>query len=1161
MASAPKINYFDGSGTTTELTITTNLSGLILTGTIDVNTIDVQINVNGTGYVSNPSLVSVSPPTFTIPNLYSYPDGLELEKGQNTILLRSIDISGSYSSTSTINIEVRPSVDVQTRVSPPTGIRVQRNAVSIELSWSSYSSTDVTGYNVYASTNQGGTGSGYMRVNRDTIPASTPTKTVVEEFPVGTPVSLNLLNPIPGSPGDPNNQQTNLLVVSSRLQPTDTGELDPSVTSQYSSVTTYDMIGVSNFRLNISAANLLTNNFYTFVHNRDSGIDAGILNSETFKVTDRNQPLFYVVTSVYFDKSTGSMVESRYSQEISSGPLPIDTTVRGIRIREQALVVQDYISEVQKSQPSLSLIPGSTVREVHIEPFANEVQKAYFLMDFVHRAKSFEALLQIDDPNRTGTSVQVSSSAYKQSLRSALSLSSDSAVQTLVDGAFTSLAGNFGVPRLGRRTATVYQTFFTTTKPVKDLIVAQGSIVSSSSNSVAPRFRSMGAAIMPLQSIASFYNSVTKRYEVRVQMVADVAGSIGNIPAGSLDTVVSGAIGFQTINEVASDYGRDIQGNLELAENASRTLYSLDTGTIGGYKKTTIGTPGLLDSRIVEAGNTDMMRDYDEIRMKHIGGKVDIYVKGSIERTIVESFAFQYEVAKNIRFDVVDSTTLTLRARDSRLTESNPISEMLYDPDRGYGLRNHSISPTQEYDLTGVTVIDYRTIQVNTILPQPTTMFDDFIEGDYRFVNNNEFIASKQPVVRVVSVVGELSGSLTPDNGFKLYKLDDPLLEGESTRSKDHVAINQINDIPSGESIQINDEKHIIIGQYEESLNSVGINTFSLHVYNEYRTIEYNGPGDSNADYLIVEGTQNTPVKIVRTLLSNIPTGSTVSVDYQHDENFTITYVVNDVLQQLQTRIDAARHATADVLIKQALENPMDIEATVQLQPNQDQATVDQNIRTAHTILTDTKSIGGHIHVSDVIAMIDNTSGVDFVVQPFAKCTLKDGSLRIRDSVNSSGYEYIQSLSKYANAVYILTQSLPFSTMDGGGPDNVHHGVFMDDIIMTMANSLSDVGNGIGMSWIIGKDGAIIDGYSDDATLAPLFITSDDITAERLKRTANKIVVSLNYGIDPPDVPSNHGFSTSYVVYGESGYKDVTTSQIEYLTPGDMTITYKKVSS
>ena len=179
------------------------------------------------------------------------------------------------------------------------------------------------------------------------------------------------------------------------------------------------------------------------------------------------------------------------------------------------------------------------------------------------------------------------------------------------------------------------------------------------------------------------------------------------------------------------------------------------------------------------------------------------------------------------------------------------------------------------------------------------------------------------------------------------------------------------------------------------------------------------------------------------------------------------------------------------------------------------------------------------------------------VSQPFSVFTLNDGSLRIRDRVPSN-YVALPSLSQFSNAVFILSQSFPFDTTDGGGPNTLHHGVFMDELIMTMATSLGNIGSGLHQSWIIGKDGVIIEGYSDDATLEPEFVTQSAIQAERLERTANKIVVSLNAGILPPDVPTNHLFAVSYVVNGDRGVKDIETTQIEYITAGSLTITYRE---
>lgn len=1161
MPTAPKISFPDGSGTTNALVLTTNLAGLVLTGELDSSVVDVQVNVNGGGWSSDPSLVELSLPDFTVPNPNAFPDGLELEQGVNVIQLRAIDISGAFSPVATATVTVIPASQFAEAQAPPTGIRLQRNASSVYVQWSDVLPTLVTGFNVYASTGSGGTGSGYLRINKDLISSASPTELVEEEFSVG---EFSYTANAPGTVVLPNQiVEVQDVVLADLVIQSEFRDATVDISLQTPTVHRFTLSEDPKFRVTHSVTGLRQTNFFSFRHDRDDGIGNGVLNSDVFSVVSPEDPLFYVVTAVYYDKATGQLQESRYSREVAGSPLPLDTTVRGIRIREQGTVAVDFIGEIQSARPELSLIPGSTVREVHVEPFSNEMQKAYFLMDFVHRAKSFAALLQVDDPGLTGTSVLVANSAYKQNLRSALSLSSDAAVQALIDGAFDSLAGNFGVQRLGRRQAVVNQTFYTTTKPVDDLIVAQDALVSSSTNTAAPRFKANGAATLPAANAQAYYNPDKKRYEIKVQLIADTPGSIGNVPADELDTVVSGADGFRTVNEEAAAFGRDVQSNLELSEFAIRKLSSLDTGTEGGYELTAIGTPGVIEVRVVKSGDPDMMRDYDDVRGKHIGGKVDIWVKGIIERTITETFAFQFEIARSVRFDVIDATNLVFRARDSRLTEDNPIQEMLYNPSQSLGLRNHSLSPTEEYDLTGVEIVDYRTIRLSTVIPQPATLLDDFVEGDYRFRSNNRFTATLQPIRRIVSVTGEVSGPIDSSLGFTLFKVQDPLLEGESTIATDYVEINQVDNVPSGASIPVSAEEHVLIGQFEEPLDSVGVNTFTLRVYSSDRSVEYNGPSVPNPDFLIVEGSQTTPIKIVRTSFSNIPNGSTVSIDYEKDENFDVVYVINDVLQRLQKTIEQgvdglrnARHVTADVLVKQAVENPMLLEATAQLLPQADQGVTDSEIRTGLTVLTDSRGVGGAVRQSDSIRVFEEATGLDFVVQPYTRHTLMDGALRIRDRVPSD-YQELTSLNRFSNAVYILDEPLPFDTTDGGGGSTVHHGVYMDELILEMASSLEDVGFGLHRAWIIGRLGAVIEGYSDDATLEPDFVTASAIEAERLRRTANKIVVSLNAGVTPAEVPTDHEFAATYVVNGDRGTKDIEASQVEYLTPGNVTITYR----
>lgn len=1143
MSNAPQI-IFNGESTTS-LNITTNSTNLLFSGISGPNTIDIQVNINNSGWVSDPTLVSLTSTAdavlFTIPNPLSNPAGFRFEVGVNTVALRAIDSTGSSSEVSSISINTVPDVSLSAVLAPPTGVTISRTAKGAIIKWSDETTPGVAFFNVYASLEPGGGTTGYLRLNLNPVSASTPTVSEITAIDTATATFDFTETSI---------TDKDVAITISTVDSSTGQELERKVVNRY------PLLSAPSYQVNVDFSRTQSTNYYEFVHDRNATLSAGILNSDTFSAVPNSEPLYYVVTALYYD-SNSILQESRYSIELVAAPLPIDTSIRGIPIRDQSSVATEYIATLQTVSPELSLIPGSTVREVHVEPFANEIQKAYFLMDFVHRSKSFPALLAIDDPTLSGVSIPVSESAYKSNLKTAIASATDQAVQSLINASFDSLAANYAIIRQGAKASQVVQTFYVNSRPTSDLYVNQNAVVRSTSDLNAPRFISRGYYVLPSVTAERYYNPQKRRYEIKVPMYADTPGADGNVAAGVLNQISSGASGFSgTVNEAGAFAGSDQQSNLDLAEAGMRALVSLDTGTRDGYASLVASVPGVLSYEIVSSGDPYMMRDYDPVRQKHIGGKVDIYVKGDLDRVIEETFAFEFDVVNNMRFDVVDSANLIFRARDSRLTPDNPIQEMLYNPSQGLGLYNFSSIPTSSYDLTGVVYVDYRTIKLSTLLPQPTTEFDDFITGSYRYRSNNKLVPNVQPIRSITSVVGQSTGALEPGTGFNLYKTQDPLLEGESTIAKDYVEINQVNDIPTGVPIQVTNEEHVLIGSIFEPLNSVGINLFTLNVYSETREILYSGPDSESPDYLVVPGTTTTPVQIYRTTFSTIPDGSTVSVDYEHDENFAVTYVVNDVLQRAQDLINLRKHITADVLVKQAIENPLYIESTIQLKPNTVQSTVDSDVRSSFSVMINNKKVGDDVHVSDVTAAFDNAPGVNFVVQPFSRLTLLDGALRTREAVPND-YTFISSLSSGSNAVYILDEPLEFATIDGGGTQFIHRGVFKDSTALTRSASLDSIASNVYQWWIIGNQGAIIEGYSDDATLAPVFITQSAIAAERLKRTANKVVVSLNFAASPPEVPSDYGWSASYQVFGDTSSKDVYVSQIEYLTPGTVTITYR----
>lgn len=1139
MSNAPQFDVYGTGKFSSSLNTTTSIQYLILTGTADGSAVDIEININGAGWVSDPTLVGFTSTGFTIPNLSSYPSGFLLDSGVNTFAVRTVNVAGARSDEALARITQVNDTEYGLGLVASTGLTVERSATSITLKWSDTSNGLATGYNIYASTGPSGTGSGYLRVNASIIPSSSPTsvESTVDDEEVYT---------IDGS----NSEGGTLRVTSELINPADNTVLAKK------SENFYDLTLKPIYKYTSSVSRLSSVKQYYYVHNRTDSIISGVLNADVFSFVSASQPLYYVITSLFYDSSTATLRESRHSVEIPASPLIMDTTVRGINIREPSTVIQDYILEVQQVAPELSLIPGSTVREIHIEPFANEIQKAYFLMDFIHRANSFAALLNIDDPSLTGISISVANSTYKTNLKTALSTNSDNAVQSLIDSAFDNLAQNIGQPRLSASYASVNQLFYTNVRPTRNLVVAQGSIVSSSQDVTSPRFVTTSQATMYLSTIDTFYNTTTRRYEIFVQMVAEIPGSSGNVSAGALDTVQTGALNLLTVNLANAVGGRDRSSNLEVAQICMRAYSSVDTGTVNGYLSNALKTPGVLGAVVIPGGNPLMWRDYSVGLGKHLGGKVDVYIKGNRDRTVSETFAFSYTVGRNVVFKVLDSHNLIFRALDSRLSEDNPIAEMFNNQSEGLGLKNYARYPVEFYNLTGVAYLDYRTIRLNKSVPQLLTNYDDTVEGDFRFAKNEKFVMSVQPVNRVLSVTGQISGLLDSTFGYEFSRVEDPLLMGFSTKSSDSITINSYNGVPTGEMIQVNDEVHVLVGNIAEPLNSLGINIFSLNVYSADRTIRYNGPHDRNPDFLIEEGDSTHPLRIVRSAQSTISNGSSVSVDYEHEENFTVAYVTNQILQDVSARLNQTRHVTADVLVKQSLENPLSINATVVLAVGASQSVVDLRIRTAVSNLLQSKSVGGTVHISDVVSAMMMVDGVSYVVQPFARMTLKSGSIRLRDHVNSD-FIFIPSLSSGFNKVFISVDPVPFNAVEGGGPDNIFHAVYLDGMSVPNSKNMPSVGMSSPQGYVIGFTGVVINGYSDDATIQMQNPNSTDTEQIRLGLTANRVLLSLPIDVNPSNDPSLHSVSVTYVTATDNSAEDVTAGSIEYLSSGDLVINYR----
>lgn len=1142
----PTINGPDGVARTA-LVFSTNVVSRFLTGVVSTpNAVSVEVSVNGAAFSDDPDMVVFDGVNWTIPNPVSYPDGLYLTPGVNTVAVRSIALSGAVSNTATATITYVPGLSA---LAPsPTNVSVLRKDTSIIVSAEPSSSSvgTLVGVNVYAANAAGGGTTGYTRININTV---TTGSTLEETSDIGSTESEYLVATAPG--GGPAADPLYAVIVGQQRDGSD------NVLSEDLSDSFLVPESATRLRTTVSVVSVRTYTSYSFEHSRSatSTSTPPTVFVSAFAGLDETVPLYYVVTAVYYDEGTQAEVESPFSAEVAGNPLRVTAQVGSFPVVSRQVIVRDTIASILRTNPQLRVDPGSVLRDTFIDPFANEAERLRFIVDFLHRAQSFAALLLVDDPTGSGVSIPVSSSNYKSTLKAAFRLNSDTETQDVIDRSFEALASNYGVFRRAGRQARGEVTFFTTRRPTESLIIPIGTVVAAGSVS----FGVVQSATISLAQVASYYDPVTRRYLVTVAVQATAGGSAGNVASGQVRRVVTGPTTLSVTNASAMFGGTDRETNTELATRARNALASVDSGTKQGYLQTAADVAGVIRASVVSAGDDLMMRDVYE--GTHIGGKVDVWVQGEAESTVTDVFAFEYDVARDVHFEVVgDVADLTFRAVDPNLSADTPIVQLLDAPAIGYSFRNATTGAL--FDLTGATIVRYDTVQLDNTIPQPTVTLTDVVLGDYRRATGNDYTFRRQPVVSVSSVVGTISGTLSSDT-FALYRPDDPLLLGRSTLASDFLRVVPTDGVPSGGVIQVTGENHVMVGEYTEYLDSIGVDILTIVVTNESGSTTYATSGDPSGfyDYAVVPGGATTPTAIVRIPTGRIVDGEVVLVSYQHGENFTVTYVVDQVPSQVQSAVDIKRHITADVLAKAAVPWAVDLTMTVILAQGAQRARVDANVQTALAAVFDSLRLGDPLRQSDVIAAVESVSGVSYVIVPLTKMCVAYGSTILRDPVRSAEVgdsTYVSAWSSPTVGVWLMSDALTAVPQDAGGLTADFRSVTQDDVGMVLVDSSPDVElvRSAGRAYIVGAAGVVIPGISDDATLAADGYTTDaEVLAERAARTGSRVMVSLS--VD--DAPSNHTYTATYVVGTDDRVYDLDPGPAEYLRlneDGGLTITY-----
>lgn len=1134
------------------LQFSTTVGERFFSGTVDATTIDMEVSIAGGAYTRDTDYVVFDGTSWYVPNPEAFPEGLALEAGSNTILVRAITSNGSVSSPATIVVQLVQSDAVSIVASTPTGVSVEQLDGSVTITVGAPSDvTNFRGINYYASLYEGGGVTGYTRVNLELVDSGTTVESTTEvgSLTIDSDVLLN---------GDGTQVADPMYVeyVGSQVN-TEGTVLQADFSERLLLPET-----ATKVRSSLLLESVTTTTTYAFNHVRTGTRTSTPPTSYVgaFAAIPTTDPLYYVTTAVYYDPVALTEIESAFSIEVVAHPLSVSSAVGSFPVVTQLQIRRDTVASINRSNPQVRVDPGSVLRDTFIDPFVSEASRLRFIVDFLHQAQSFAGLLQVDDPQNTGVSAPVATSAYKMALKQAfwLGQAKNTEVQAIIDRAFESLASNYGIYRRAGTFARGEVTFYTTKTPNATILIPLGTIVSGGTT----QFKVLSAKSIPFADRGRYYDPTSGRYQVTVSVQATVVGSAGNVAAGQVRKVVSGVTGLSVTNTGDMFGGDGQETNRQLATRALNALASVDSGTARGYLQTAADVPGVVQAQVVSAGDDLMLRDLDASGV-HRGGKVDVWVQGENLATVTDAFAFAREVAKDVHFVVVgDPTNLIFRAVDSRLSAGQPIVEMLDDQAQSLGLRN---ATTGDYfDLTGVLITSFDTVQLSTDVVQPAVTLSDVVLGDYRRQTGNLFTFTRQPVTSVTSVTGALAGVL-PTEAYKLVHVSDPLGLGRSTLAGDYLEITPVSDgaggwLPSGGSVSVSDEEHVLIGEYPEYLDNVGADPLTITVTSADGLTTYRGPDDPSgvSDYTIINGDETTPYAIQRVSTGNILSGEMVLVSYDHDENFSVAYTTNVIVSVTQEAVNARRHVTADVLVKEGVNVPVDIAATVILTQGSQVSTVNTAIRTNLANFFERLRLGDPVRQSDVLGVLEGTSGVSYVEVPLTTMIRQEGSTVVRDALRTSqagDSTYLAGWSSATVSVWLVKQELAAATTNGGGPSSEFRGVFQDDVALTLitASPSTALGVGIGNAYIIGADGISITGYSDDATLnLEGWSTSAELETQRQLLTANRVIVTTS--VD--DSPTEHTYSATYIVGVDTGAKNITPSQAEYLTVGNVEFTF-----
>jgi hypothetical protein len=214
---------------------------------------------------------------------------------------------------------------------------------------------------------------------------------------------------------------------------------------------------------------------------------------------------------------------------------------------------------------------------------------------------------------------------------------------------------------------------------------------------------------------------------------------------------------------------------------------------------------------------------------------------------------------------------------------------------------------------------------------------------------------------------------------------------------------------------------------------------------------------------------------------SKIRHGDRVLVSYQASENFNVTFVTNDLIRQVQVKIDQMKHACADTITKQAIRNFADISFVVVRKIGVDINLLKSRIVTAVSNQVSKLKMGDTLTQSDISSIVRAVDGVKDIRIPFTRMMKRNSSFIPLDEIGYTTFEvYSKTSASGVTSYRSINSVLTYKTSDNGGDSNLFRGVYEDNKILELVDTPISVSKNVGRSYIQ-SDGKIIVSTTDGA--------------------------------------------------------------------------------